>query len=93
MCNTYDKFNFFFVDNSLLQADLHKVDALGREAVHHVCMAGAVSTLQYLIEEGVDVTKPAGVGLATPLHYAAKVSTLNTPLPGLVLGWERLTDH
>jgi ankyrin repeat protein len=57
-------------------ASLGAEDGLGRQAVHHAAQAGALGTLQFLLENGAEVNKTASVNSITPLHYAAKVCTV-----------------
>ena len=64
-----------FTDHIFTQADRCKEDVLGRSAIHHASLAGAVQALEYIIQEGEFVNKLARVGQATPLHYAAKVNS------------------
>ena len=54
-------------------ASLAAEDQLGRRVTHHAAQSGAVRVLEWLLENGADVNKKAGVNSITPLHYAAKV--------------------
>ena len=58
----------------MLQASILREDNLGRQAIHQAAQAGAIDSIQFLVEEcSVNPATPSSGQKVTPLHVAAKV--------------------